>query len=180
MRRLTVSNLMSLDGYLEGPSRSLDWHVVDEEFFAYAREMLRSVDTLLFGRITYAMMAAYWPAAPPDEIADKMNGLSKLVFSNTLVSAGWNNTQLVRGDAVDEVRRLKQVPGGDMVVLGSGALASTLLAAGLIDEYRVIVNPIVLGSGTPLFQGISRRIRLRLTEVRRFASGVVLLSYAGT
>ncbi|HTX42736.1 MAG TPA: dihydrofolate reductase family protein [Acidobacteriaceae bacterium] len=177
MRRVIVSNLMSLDGYLEGPQRQLDWHLVDDEFFAYAAEMLRSVDTILFGRTTYEMMAAYWPHAPQDEIADRMNGLAKIVFSRTLAAADWNNTTLVRGDAAAEVRRLKLLPGVDMVVLGSGALASSLLRAGLVDEYRVILNPVVLGSGNPLFQNFHDRMKFKLADLRRFHSGVVLLAY---
>ncbi|MGB6132513.1 MAG: dihydrofolate reductase family protein [Acidobacteriaceae bacterium] len=177
MRRVIVSNLMSLDGYLEGPQRELDWHVVDEEFFAYAAEMLRSVDTILFGRTTYEMMAAYWTKAPRDPIADMMNGLPKIVFSNTLTSAGWANSTLVRGDAAAEVRRLKTLPGVDMVVLGSGALASSLLQAGLVDEYRVIVNPVILGSGNTMFQNFHTRMKFKLGDLRRFHSGVVMLAY---
>ena len=177
MRRVIVSNMMSLDGMLDGPQRELDWHGVDEEFFGYAREMLRSVDAILFGRTTYAMMAAYWPAAPRDEIADKMNGLPKIVFSKSLAAAEWANTTLVRGDSAAEVARLKQQPGKDLAILGSGALASSLLQAGLIDEYRALVNPVVLGGGTPLFQNIRERIRLRLNGVRQFGSGVVMLTY---
>jgi dihydrofolate reductase len=177
VRRVIVSNMMSLDGYLEGPQRELDWHVVDEEFFAYATTVLRSVDTILFGRTTYEMMAAYWPHAPSDAIADKMNGLEKIVFSSTLRSAGWAHSTIVRGDAAAEVRRLKTLPGVDMVVLGSGALASSLLRAGLVDEYRVIVNPVLLGSGNPLFQDFHERMKFRLVDLHRFHSGVVMLAY---
>jgi dihydrofolate reductase len=177
VRRVIVSNMVSLDGFLEGANRELDWHVVDAEFFAYAEEMLGSVDTILFGRTTFEMMQAYWPKAPRDAIADKMNSLAKIVFSNTLTSAEWTHSTIVRGDAPAEVSRLKSEPGVDMVVLGSGALASSLLRAGLIDEYRVIVNPIVLGKGNSLFQNLRSRIRMRLTNLRPFASGVVMLSY---
>lgn len=177
MRRLIASNMMTLDGFHEGPNRELDWHVVEPQFFDYAAEMLGSVDTILFGRVTYEMMAAYWPAAPSDPIADKMNGLAKIVFSNTLPSAEWHNTTLMRGDAAREVARLKNLPGVDMVVLGSAALASSLLDAGLIDEYRVLVNPVILGGGRTLFPGMKTRMRMNLTGVRTFNSGVVMLSY---
>lgn len=177
MRKAIVSNMMSLDGYLEGAKRELDWHVVDEEFFAYAAEMLNSVDTILFGRRTYEMMAAYWPQAAADAIAEKMNGLPKVVFSRSLKSADWAHTTVLRGEAQKHVQALKQAPGGDMVILGSGALASSLLEAGLIDEYRVILNPVVLGAGRSLFQGMRERVRLRLRRVRPFRSGVVLLAY---
>ena len=124
MRKLIVSNLMSLDGFFEGTNHEIDWFVVDKEFLDYAAEMLRSVDTILFGRRTYEHMAAYWPSAPEDEIADKMNSLHKIVFSRTLAKADWNNSHLVKGDIADEISALKQQPGRDMVVLGSAMLAS--------------------------------------------------------
>jgi dihydrofolate reductase len=145
---------MSLDGFFEGPNHELDWFVVDEEFFAYARDMLRGVDTILFGRKTYQHMADYWPSAPAEEIADQMNNLPKIVFSRTLESAEWQNSTLVKNDAVAEISKLKQLPGKDMVILGSASLASFLLQRGLIDEYRVILNPVFLGSGSPLFQDV--------------------------
>lgn len=179
MRRLIVSNMMSLDGFFEGPNRELNWHVVDDEFFGYATEMLRSVDTILFGRTTYELMAKYWPAAPKDEIADKMNGLPKIVFSKTLDKADWKNCRLVRGDAAEEISKLKQMPGKDkdMVILGSATLASDLLQRGLIDEYRVILNPVLLGAGNPLFKGIERGLKLALRETKQLRSGVVILYY---
>jgi dihydrofolate reductase len=170
-----VSNLMSLDGFFEGPNRQLDWHVVDEEFFAYAVEMLGSVDTILFGRTTFDMMAAYWPKTPSDPIADKMNGLRKIVFSNTLNSTDWAHSTIVSGDAAVEVARLKTLPGMDMVILGSARLASSLLRAGFIDEYRVIVNPVILGSGNRLFPNFENRVSMQLSGVRPFASGNVML-----
>lgn len=177
MRRAIVSNMMTLDGFLEGPKHELDWHVVEPEFFAYAGEMLRSTGIILFGRRTYEMMAAYWPTAARDEIADRMNNLPKAVFSRTLAEAKWNNSTLVRGEAAAEVRRLKQESGEDLVVLGSAELASSLLRAGLIDEYRVLVNPVILGAGKPMFPGFEERVPLRLSGVREFHSGVAMLSY---
>jgi dihydrofolate reductase len=175
MRRIIVSNLMSLDGFFEGPNHELDWFVVDEEFFEYARDMLRSVDTILFGRKTYQHMANYWPSAPAEEIADQMNNLPKIVFSGTLQSAEWKNSILVKSDAAAEILRLKQLPGKDMVILGSASLASFLLQRGLIDEYRVILNPVFLGSGRPLFQDVKQRLRLKLSRTKLFGSGVVVL-----
>lgn len=177
MRRLIVSNLMSLDGFFESNSKQLDFFVIDEEFFEYAREMLRNADTLLFGRDTYLHMAAYWPSAPRDEIADQMNNLPKIVFSRTLKGAEWKNSRLVSGDAADEILRLKQQGGKDLVILGSAKLASFLLQKGLIDEYRVLLQPVLIGSGTPMFGGIKERLRLKLTSTRSFASGVTLLGY---
>jgi len=177
MRRLIVSNLMSLDGFFEGPNKEFNWFTPDEEFFNYAKEMLRSVDTILFGRTTYEHMANYWPSAPRDEIADAMNGLKKIVFSSTLEKAEWNNTALIRGDIAEEVAKLKTMPGKDIVILGSAMLASFLLEEGLIDEYRVIMAPLLLGAGNPLFKNIQQRIRLKLEETRLLRSGVIVLYY---
>lgn len=177
MRKVIVSNLMSLDGFFEDANSGLDWFVPDEEFFEYARQMLRSVDTLLFGRATYEHMAEFWPCAPADEIANQMNNLEKVVFTTTLPEASWRNSRTFGGDIAEEVYRLKRQPGKDMVVLGSAMLASFLLRAGLIDEYRVIVSPIILGGGRPLFRDMDERIPLELRNVQRLASGVVLLSY---
>lgn len=164
MRKLIVSNMMSLDGFFAGPRGELDWHVVDEDFFAYARGMLRSVDTILFGRLTYEVMVAYWPSAPRHEIADKMNGLAKIVFSRTLKNAKWNNTRVASGGLVEEVIDLKQQAGKDMVILGRASVASRLLEAGLVDECRVIISPVLLGRGQPLFTGIEKRISLKPLE----------------
>ena len=172
-----VSNLVSLDGFFEGTNKELDWFVLDEDFFEYSRELLRSVDTILFGRATYQHMASYWPSAPRDEIADKMNGLSKVVFSKTLPAAEWSNSRLVRDDAATEVARLKQLPDRDMVILGSAKLASSLLQAGLVDEYRVILNPVLLGEGGVLFPNIKERLKMRLFRTLSFRSGVVVLCY---
>ncbi|MFZ0439075.1 MAG: dihydrofolate reductase family protein, partial [Candidatus Sulfotelmatobacter sp.] len=149
MRKVIVSNLVSLDGFFEGPNNELDWHVVGEEFHEYAKDMLRNADTLVFGRATYELMAAYWPAAPHDEIADKMNGLPKIVFSKTLQRVDWNNSRLIRNNIEEEILKFKQQSGKDVVILGSAKLASSFLRCGLIDEYRVILNPVLLGGGKP-------------------------------
>jgi dihydrofolate reductase len=161
----------------KGPTRrwiGLFWM---RNFFSYARDMLRSADTLLFGRTTYLHMAGYWPSAPKDEIADYMNNLAKVVFSGTLDKAEWNNSRLVKSDAAEEVLRLKQQSGKDIVILGSATLASSLLQQGLIDEYRVILNPVLIGAGTSLFKGIKQTLRLKLQQTKLFASGVVVLYY---
>ena len=177
MRRVIASNMMSLDGFFEGPNHEIDWFLVDEEFLAYARQMLHSVDTILFGRRTYEHMAAHWPSAPKDEIAAKMNSLHKIVFSRTLGKADWNNSQLVKRNIANEVSALKQQPGKDMVVLGSAMLASFLLQEALIDEYRIVLDPIILGRGNPLFTKIKQRVRLKLKDAKPLASGVVILYY---
>ena len=181
MRKIYFQMLTSIDGYFEGPNRELDWHIVDEELFKSALELLNSVDTLLFGRVTYQMMAAYWPtpAAIADDpiIAERMNNLPKIVFSNTLEKAEWQNSRIITEPAATAVARLKQQPGKDMVIFGSSDLAVALTQQGLIDEYRIFVNPVVLGSGKVLFKGLHARLKLKLLQTRAFPSGTVMLSY---
>ncbi len=177
MRRILVKNHMSLDGFFEGPNQEIDWFGFDQEHFNDSVDLLNSVDTLLFGRTTYDMMKAYWTVAPPDPICNKMNSLTKIVFSSTLKSADWNKTHVVNGDIGEEASRLKQQAGGDMVVLGSGKLASLLLERGLVDEYRVYITPIVMGRGNQLFQPISQSVSLKLVGQKVFRSGVVMLAY---
>lgn len=178
MARTIVSNLASIDGFFEGPNHEIDRHVVDEEFFAYAKGLLRETGAILFGRKTYEHMAAYWPTAASDGIADAMNTLPKVVFSRSLASLDWQNSRLVTTEAAEEVRRLRRGPGKDLVILGSSDLVSYLLARGLIDEYRMIVNPIILGRGKPQLSGIPRRINAKLTSSGTLKTGVVILSYA--
>ncbi len=181
MRKLFEFNMASIDGYFEGPGRDISWHNVDAEFNEYAVDMLNSVDTLLFGRVTYELMARYWPtpeALKNDPlVAEKMNSLPKIFFSRTLDKVEWSNTRLVKGDIEEEIKRMKQQPGKDMVILGSGSIVSELAQHGMIDEYRIMVNPVVLGSGTPLFNGIKDRLNLELLDTRTFKSGNVLLYY---
>ena len=177
MGRLFASNIMSLDGFFEGPNHEFNWFKPDEEFFDYAREMLRSVDTILFGRKTYEHMAGYWPSAPREEIADKMNSLPKVVVSGTLQKVEWNNSALIRGNIAEGITKLKAKPGKDIVILGSAMLAAFLLQEGLIDEYRVIVVPLLLGRGHSLFPNIKRGIDLKLEKTTMLHSGVAVLYY---
>jgi len=181
MRKVFMFNLVTLDGYFEGLNREIDWHNVDAEFNEYAIDMLNSADTLLFGRVTYELMANYWPT--PDAIkndpivAEKMNTLPKIVFSRTLDKAEWQNTRLVKGALAEEIQKMKKQPGKDMVILGSGSIVSGLAPLGLIDEYRIMVNPVILGWGKPLFTGIKDRLNLKLLKTKTFKSGNVLLYY---
>jgi dihydrofolate reductase len=177
VRKVIVSNVASLDGFFETLDKKLDWFVPDEEFFAYAGEMLRAADTLLFGRTTYELMANYWPTAPSDKIADKMNNLPKLVFSRTLQKVEWNNSRLAKSGPQEEVSKLKNQSGKDLVVLGSVTVASALLQAGLVDEYRIILQPVLIGRGNALFKDMTEGIQLKLISAKAFGSGVVLLSY---
>jgi len=181
MRKIIWFNLITLDGYFEGPNREIDWHNVDDEFNVFAAEQLDSMDVLLFGRVTYEMMASYWPsemAVTNDPvIAEKMNTKLKIVYSTTLEKADWSNTTLIKENIVRETTRLKQQPGRDMAIFGSAVLGNALLDAGLIDEIRVLVNPVVLHSGHPLFRDGSEKLHLKLLTSRNFKNGNVLLVY---
>ena len=181
MRKVIMFNMVTLDGFFEGPNGELDWHHVDEEFNEFASDQLGSADGLLFGRVTYQLMASYWPtdlAVRNDPIiAAKMNTLPKIVFSRTLEKAEWNNTRLVKDNVAEEISRLKQQSGRDLLLFGSAGLASTLTQLGSIDEYRIMVNPVILGKGKPLFSGIHHRLVLKLVRTKIFRNGNVLLCY---
>lgn len=181
MRNVFLFMMVSLDGFFEGPNQEIDWHNVDDEFNDFAIKQLDEIGTLLFGRVTYQLMASYWPtpAALADDpiVAEKMNTIPKVVFSTTLDTVDWANTRLVRGDASAEVMKLKQQPGKDLAIFGSADLTTALLQAGLVDELRIMVNPVALGNGKPLFAGLRDRVNLKLVNSRVFDSGNVLLSY---
>lgn len=183
MRKVIVSNIASLDGFMAGPNGEIDWFasIADREFENYAVDLIRTVDTMLFGRVTYQLMESYWPkattATDDQRIIDAMNNCAKVVFSRTLDRADWKNSRLIKGDAAEEVPKLKALPGKDMVIYGSGGIVSALAEKGLIDDYRLFVVPVVLGRGKPLFNTTDGRIRLNLVETRRFPAGMVLLRY---
>jgi dihydrofolate reductase len=172
-------NMVTLDGYFEGPKPwDIDFHeyVWGEELEQFSIEQLKSADMLLFGRVTYDGMANYWPSAQ-GEIADFMNAIPKVVFSRTLEKADWNNTQRVKANAEEEVARLKQQPGKDILIFGSANLSATLMQKGLIDEYRLALVPVVLGGGSPLFKPSPHRMKMKLLEARRLKSSCVILRY---
>jgi dihydrofolate reductase len=181
MRKVILFMMVTLDGFFEGPNGEIDWHNVDQEFNKFAIEQMDSVDILLFGRKTYELMASYWPtpAATTDDpiVADKMNRLPKIVFSKTLSSVEWQNTRLVKENVAEEVAKLKHQPGKDLIIFGSSDLAVTFIQHGLLDEFRIMVNPVVLGNGKPLFKGIKDRLNLKLLKTKTFRSGNVLLYY---
>jgi dihydrofolate reductase len=181
MRKLFVFNLMTLDGYFAGQDGDISWHNVDEEFQELAKQASNSGNTLLFGRITYELMKSYWPtpeAIKNDPIvAAGMNKAEKIVFSRTLDKVDWNNTRLVKDDMLAEVRKLKQQPGKDLTVLGSGSIVSQLAQNGLIDEYDILLNPVVIGKGKTMFEGMQQKLRLNLIKWRTFGNGNVLLCY---
>jgi dihydrofolate reductase len=181
MRKVLMFNMVSLDGFFEGPNQEIDWHRVDEEFNDYVVDQFNSIDALLFGRITYLLMASYWPSPTAIEedpvVAKLMNETAKIVFSRTLSKVEWQNSTLNNGDAAKEIEKLRQLPGNDLMIFGSGKLVSSLAPLGMIDEYRLMVNPVVLGKGSPLFVGIKERCHLKLKDTKSFRSGNVLLTY---
>lgn len=180
-RKVFLFNLMTLDGFFEGPGQDISWHNVDAEFNEFAIEQLDTIGAIIFGRVTYEMMASFWQSTVVLEtdplVAGRMNRLPKVVFSRSLARADWQNTRLVNSDPAAELTRLKNEPGGNLFVFGSANLSSTLIAQGLIDEFRVLINPLLLGGGTPLFQGFRERVQLQLTHSRVFENGNVLLTY---
>jgi dihydrofolate reductase len=179
LRKVIFQMMISIDGFFEGIDQDISWHNVDDEFNKFAADLLDEVDALLFGRITYQLMASYWPGASDDDpkVAERMNNLPKIVFSRTLENAVWNNTRLIRENIEKVIRELKQESGKDMVILGSSNLALTFIEFGLIDEFRIIVNPVVLGKGRSLFTGINKRLNLKLIRTKTFDSGNVLFYY---
>lgn len=179
MAKLIMWNLVTLDGFFEGPGHDISWHLDawSDDLEKLSIEQGHSAGALLFGRVTYELMADYWPKES-GTIADFMNALPKHVFSRTQTHSGWNNTRMLPGDAPQTVERLKRESAKDIYLFGSADLAAGLVDHGLIDEYRIGVAPILLGSGTPLFKQGSQKTGLSLLEARPVARGVVILRYA--
>jgi dihydrofolate reductase len=182
MRKLVVFNQVSLDGYFTDAKGDMSWaHKQDKEWNEFVTNNAKGGGELLFGRITYDMMKSFWPTPAAAEsfpvVAEQMNNLQKIVFSRTLKEATWNNARLVNGDIAEEVRKLKDEAGDQMVIMGSGTIISQLASAGLIDEYQIVVNPIVLGAGRTMFEDVKERLSLKRTNSRTFSNGNVLLCY---
>lgn len=173
--------MVSLDGYFEGRDHDLSWHNVDEEFTRFAVEQLGEIGAVLFGRRTYDLMAGFWPTPEAKRsdpaIAEFMNALPKIVVSHRPFKADWNNTSVLSKNVVAEIRKVKGKPGKDIAIFGSNELCASLMPEGLIDEFRIMVNPVAIGEGSALFAGIKGRLNLKLTKVREFRSGNVLLYY---
>lgn len=177
MRKLKTWNMLSLDGFFEGPTKGeIDWFVFDDEMEKFIVDTQLNAQTLLFGRVTYEMMAAYWPTAE-GRIAEFMNSVEKYVFSRTLDKVDWDRTTLVKDNAVEEIKRLKEGSGGDIFVFGSADFSQTLMENGLVDEYHFGINPVVLGQGIPWFKGGYGVTGLELLDSKTLKSGVVLLFY---
>jgi dihydrofolate reductase len=184
MRKLGVFNHVSLDGYFTDVNGDFSWARNgndDAEYAAFVAENASGGGMLVLGRITYQLMAGFWPTAEATRhapaVAEGMNRMPKIVFSKTLDQASWQNTRLVKGDLVAEIRKMKAEPGEDMAILGSGSVVSQLAQDGLIDEYMVVVNPVVLGKGRTMFDDVKAKVALKLTKTRVFGNGKIFLSY---
>lgn len=183
MPKLIVFNNVSLDGYFTDANSDMSWAYQgsdDPEWLEFVAGNASGSGRLLFGRITYEMMAGYWPTPAAMEsnpaVAEGMNRMPKVVFSRTLREPSWSNTRVAK-DAVTDVRAMKRDSGADMAILGSGSIVAQLAAEGLIDEFQVVVNPVVLGAGRTMFEGSGKNLPLTLTKSRAFRNGKVLLCY---
>lgn len=182
MRKLTVFNAMSLDGFIADGKGDMSWaHRQDREWSSFVQDNASGEAVLLFGRKTYDLMAGYWPtpvaAETAPQVAQRMNQLQKIVFSQTMQKALWRNTTLLKGDLRDEVQRLKEQPGPDLVILGSASIVAQLSDARLIDEYQVALAPVVLGGGRSMFAVMREKLALKLARTRSFRNGTVFLTY---
>jgi dihydrofolate reductase len=182
MAKLIVFNSVSLDGYFSDANGDMSWaHSPDAEWQEFVEGNAQGGGLLLFGRITYELMRSYWPTPQAIEsfpvVAERMNNLPKVVFSRTLDKATWNNTRLVKDDLAAEVRKLKRDYGTGIAIMGSGSIVSQLARDGLIDEYQIVVCPVVLGKGRTMFEGVEQRLPLKLAKMRAFSNGNVLLCY---
>ncbi len=184
MRKLIVFNHVTLDGYFVGVNGDFSWAHRgndDPEYSAFVAENASGGGQLLFGRVTYDLMARYWPTPLADQhdpaVAAGMNSMSKVVFSRTLDLVLWSNTRLVKGNLVSEIRRMKEEPGPGMAILGSGSIVAQLAPERLIDEYQMVVDPVALGKGRTMFEGIQEQLTLKLTKTRTFKNGKVFLCF---
>ena len=184
MRKIMLMSSVSLDGFFEGPDRDISWHLVNEELLRYLNEQFRAMGAFMYGRVTYELMADIWPTAdrnadlPPPlvEFARIWRDMPKFLFSRTLTQAGWNTT-VIHDVVPEQIAELKTQPGGDIVLSGVN-LASTFMRHGLIDEYQILIHPVVLGQGRPLFEVPDVRMNLKLEGTRTFGNGVVSLRYS--
>lgn len=184
MGKISVFENISLDGYFAGPNGEIDWFVAhprNQEENEYAIDSAKSTGTLLFGRVTYEIMASYWPTAAAMKnspfLAKRMNNIPKIVFSRSLDNVEWNNTRLIKENIENEIEKMKNQTVKNMTILGSGSIVSAFAQRDLIDEYEFLVNPVVLGGGRSIFQGIKNKLHLKLLKTRTFKSGNVLLQY---
>lgn len=184
-RRLFLQINMTIDGYIEDVHGDIDWHFADDEFDEFITDMLQSIGGMIFGRVAFEKLAAYWPSAgesltseTQQEGARLMNELPKYVLSRTLSGSDWNNSHILGGDIAAEIRELKARPGKDLALFAGAAAATSFIRLELVDEYRLIINPKLQGGGTRLFDGEYGATGLSLVDLRRFAGGALVLTYA--
>ena len=187
MRNIITTTWVTLDGYIAGPNGEMDWVAenYDDAMATYENEIVSQADTLLLGRVTYQSFAGSWPHVPDNPNASEgekayaraLNAMRKIVFSRTLESVEWNNSTLRKEVVPEEIEQLKQEPGRDMLIYGGATIIQTLTNHGLIDEYQVLVHPLIVGGGKPLFQNIQHQVKLKLVNTKTHPSGVVVLSY---
>jgi dihydrofolate reductase len=186
VRKLIVFNHISLDGYIQDANGDMSWAHAnpDAEWNAFVEDNAKGGGMLVFGRVTYELMTRYWPTEMAKQndpvVAERMNAMPKIVFSRTLKTVTWNNTRLIAEDPVTAIARLKREDGNDMAMFGSGTIVAQLAPAGLIDEFQIVVKPLVLGNGRTMFEGVPMPVPLRQTRVRAFRNGNVVLWYAPT
>lgn len=182
MRKLSSYTFITLNGMYKAEGDDISWHKHEQEEADMSERMLKLNNTLIFGRVTYEMMAYYWPSAMAQTsnpvVAKGMNDAEKIVISKKLKKAEWNNSRIIHTDMVDEIRKLKKTNGNDLTILGSGSIVNQLAEAGLIDEFQLLIDPIILSKGTPLFQGIKRQLNLNLIGSNVYKSGAVFLAYS--
>jgi dihydrofolate reductase len=184
MRKIILSIPITLDGYIEGPHRELDWVNADDELHEFFTQQLKNSDLLLFGRVAYELLASYWPTATSDpalprgmlDFANTINPLPKIVYSTTLEDAGWN-TSIRRSVIPEEIMEMKNQTGKNIALSGGASIAQTFLSHGLVDEIRLMVQPVAIGNGKSLFGGIQDAIKLEFLWQQTFQSGAVALCY---
>ena len=185
MRKIISFMHISLDGFVAGPNKELNWVKIDQEIFDHVGERISKTDTALYGRVTYEMMEAYWPGAGQKPGASKhdinhskwYNQAHKLVLSKSMKGADLPNTTIISDNLADRINEIKQGEGSEILLFGSPTAAHSLIQQNLIDGYWLFVNPIILGQGIPLFTGIKDKIKLNLETTRQFTSGVTELNY---
>lgn len=185
MRKVILLMHVSLDGFTAGPNGEMDWIITDDEIFKDAINLSETVDTAIYGRVTYQLMESYWPKVltKPSVSKDALHhaqwveNVQKVVLSRTLNKVEWNNTILIKDNFAEEILKLKQNSGRNMMIFGSPGIVPAFMKYNLIDEFRINVNPIIVGNGIPLFEDISNRVNLNLINIKTFTSGVVGLHY---
>jgi dihydrofolate reductase len=180
MGKISVFNFVSLNGFYKGAKEDISWHQHGKEENKYAEKALQTGNTLLFGRVTYEMMESFWPTPMAMEldpiVAKGMTESNKIVFSTTLKKASWKNTKLIKTDLIEEVKKLKKTLP-NITILGSGSIVTQLADHDLIDEYQIMIDPLALGKGTPMFKGMKHPLKLKLTDSKIFKSGTILVTY---